>query len=422
MLMNDLRRTIYIVEDDPVTARVLSRYLESAEYRTEIYSDGASCLKAFHEYPVSLVIVDLHLPDQHGAGLITELNSAEEPPAILVHTADASSEQIIDTMKLGVFDYFIKPVDESLLLFKVERALEHKELERVRQALSAEREIQVQKKTGFKLWQETVVYRNSDRFDASLFENLTRVLSQGKGVGGLVTTVAALDALSEEKEGNRIMSAELFDQILKHADSVHSALGRFREIHGVLDSEPNLKRVSVRELRKRMEKQILQEQPSLRHRNQKLVIDTFQAPATGVDLYVDADMLLPCIKELFINAMKYSGEGSEIYMISRLERETLRTSILSSPDESWLPDGLSEGMDRRILEPFTRLHNHVDERYETLDYGLGLTYVDKVLRKHGGRLSAYNLVDYSDLGNSERLLVNVEMILPMFRASRAASA
>ncbi len=55
----------------------------------------------------------------------------------------------------------------------------------------------------------------------------------------------------------------------------------------------------------------------------------------------------------------------------------------------------------------------VFEGYDTLDYGLGLTLADKIARKHGGRISAANIVDYSDLSRGPMTKVNVTFSVPL---------
>ena len=54
----------------------------------------------------------------------------------------------------------------------------------------------------------------------------------------------------------------------------------------------------------------------------------------------------------------------------------------------------------------------MDERYGTLDHGLGLTVVEKIIRKHGGRIHAANVTDYLDFSQKPRVRVNFEIQLP----------
>ena len=104
---------ILIVEDDPVTARVLESTLEKSPYRCRVATSAEEAIAAFDESFFPVVIVDLHLPQSSGDELIQRLNDRPMVPIILVHTVESDTEKVIETMKLGVYDYLIKPVNEK---------------------------------------------------------------------------------------------------------------------------------------------------------------------------------------------------------------------------------------------------------------------------------------------------------------------
>jgi K+-sensing histidine kinase KdpD len=65
-----------------------------------------------------------------------------------------------------------------------------------------------------------------------------------------------------------------------------------------------------------------------------------------------------------------------------------------------------------IFEPFFRKVKYVHEKYKTLDYGLGLTLVDRIIRKHNGKVIMYNITDYSDINKNPIKKVCCEVTLP----------
>ena len=60
----------------------------------------------------------------------------------------------------------------------------------------------------------------------------------------------------------------------------------------------------------------------------------------------------------------------------------------------------------------------VYEEYHTLDFGLGLSVVEKIIQKHGGNIYVNNIINHSDITRDSVLNVNFTFILP-FGASSA---
>jgi K+-sensing histidine kinase KdpD len=72
--------------------------------------------------------------------------------------------------------------------------------------------------------------------------------------------------------------------------------------------------------------------------------------------------------------------------------------------------GIPEAYSRVVFEPFFRICRTVQEEYKTLDFGLGLTLVEKVINKHNGKVAVENLKNYLDNKGS---LVSFKIILNM---------
>ena len=66
-----------------------------------------------------------------------------------------------------------------------------------------------------------------------------------------------------------------------------------------------------------------------------------------------------------------------------------------------------------VFEPFYRLSKIVFEQYSTLDFGLGLTLIEKIVNKHGGEVYAENLIDHTDLKREPQTKVNLTITLPI---------
>jgi diguanylate cyclase (GGDEF)-like protein/PAS domain S-box-containing protein len=120
--------TILVVDDNRQIADFLAgKILRNMGYETLIAYNGKTALDVIRVRRVSLMLLDLNLPDTTGLDLLRKLNAeGHNVPTILI-TAHGSEEIAVDAFRLGVQDYLNKPVDPDLLSKAIARALtEHR--------------------------------------------------------------------------------------------------------------------------------------------------------------------------------------------------------------------------------------------------------------------------------------------------------
>ena len=116
-------QTILLVEDEPETIATLRSTLEGAGYRVVAAADGNMGLAlAEREQPV-LAIVDMMIPKKSGLAVLEKLKQRPGGPRVIMVTANESARHREYAQKLGVDDYFIKPLDMEELLASVNRLL-----------------------------------------------------------------------------------------------------------------------------------------------------------------------------------------------------------------------------------------------------------------------------------------------------------
>ena len=116
------RRTL-VVEDDEATRVLLQRILEVEGFDVHVASDAREARDALSEGPPDVVLLDLHLPDGDGLGLLESL-VADHPqvPCIIVSGRDEEASRVLG-LRLGADDYVVKPFSSGELLARVESVL-----------------------------------------------------------------------------------------------------------------------------------------------------------------------------------------------------------------------------------------------------------------------------------------------------------
>lgn len=113
---------ILVVEDNQTAAESLVLFLEDAGFATVTAADGASALAALDEDIISLVLLDLNLPDLDGLEVCRRMRTQAEIPIVML-TARSSEEDIVTGLECGAQDYISKPFKSRELIARVRRAL-----------------------------------------------------------------------------------------------------------------------------------------------------------------------------------------------------------------------------------------------------------------------------------------------------------
>ena len=119
---------ILIVEDDPLLWQSLQYALEGEGYSVRVAMDGAEALAASAEESFDLLLEDLHLPDSSGLDIMQEITLRHPSCMVLVMTGHATVENAIEAMKLGAFDFIIKPFHLELVFLKIRRVIEFRDM------------------------------------------------------------------------------------------------------------------------------------------------------------------------------------------------------------------------------------------------------------------------------------------------------
>ncbi|MEH3054934.1 MAG: response regulator [Patulibacter minatonensis] len=106
---------IAVLEDDPLDFAALARVLGNEQQVTH-WQNGTDALRAFAEQPaladqLTVIIVDLGLPDMHGAEVIRRIRALPNGhhPAIFALTGSSDPADMREVESAGADDYYVKP-------------------------------------------------------------------------------------------------------------------------------------------------------------------------------------------------------------------------------------------------------------------------------------------------------------------------
>lgn len=113
-------RKILIVDDDQKTRTLLKAYLEKNQYEVLLAHNGETFLSEFQRYfdELSLVILDVMLPDTDGFALCKEVRRRSNLPIIMLTASSDETDRVVG-LELGADDYIAKPYSPRELLARI---------------------------------------------------------------------------------------------------------------------------------------------------------------------------------------------------------------------------------------------------------------------------------------------------------------
>ena len=119
---------ILVIDDNWALQQALADILQDADYQVELVADGQGGLELAAKGDFDVALVDIHLPDMEGMEVLRALREIDEDLKALIMTGQPSSETAIQAVRLGAFDYLLKPMDSERLLIQVQHALAARQL------------------------------------------------------------------------------------------------------------------------------------------------------------------------------------------------------------------------------------------------------------------------------------------------------
>lgn len=115
--------SIYVVDDEQSIREGITMALES-DYRVEAFSSAETALEAVSKNPPDLVLLDIGLPGMDGMEALREIKRLYPDVLVIMITAFEALDTVISAMKLGAYDYVVKPIHMDGLEVTISNALE----------------------------------------------------------------------------------------------------------------------------------------------------------------------------------------------------------------------------------------------------------------------------------------------------------
>ncbi len=117
---------VLLVDDEERFRTTLAKMLAAEGLTAKAVGSGREALEELGRQSFDVILLDLRMPDMDGLATLAEVKKVSPGTEVIILTGHASLDAAMDIIRLGGYDYVLKPCPLEDLLLKIEAAYEKK--------------------------------------------------------------------------------------------------------------------------------------------------------------------------------------------------------------------------------------------------------------------------------------------------------
>lgn len=134
---------LLIVDDENAFRRTVAKRLMKRGIDTKQAVSGEECLEILKKDPVDVVVLDVKMPGMDGIETLHHIKKKYPKTEVIMLTGHATTQDGVDGIKTGAFDYLSKPIELEHLLGKIRQAYEKLVREEEKQKEAANKDVEI---------------------------------------------------------------------------------------------------------------------------------------------------------------------------------------------------------------------------------------------------------------------------------------
>lgn len=117
---------VLLVDDEKEFVSTLAERLEIRGLSVSVAFDGQEAMKIVEDKAFDVIVLDVRMPGLSGLELLKRIKTQKPDIPVILLTGHSATRDGIEGMRLGAFDYLMKPVDIDRLMEKMQEAVQGK--------------------------------------------------------------------------------------------------------------------------------------------------------------------------------------------------------------------------------------------------------------------------------------------------------
>jgi len=344
---------ILVIDDEAPIRSTLEEFLELSGFEVRTAANGEEGLDLLGREDYDLVLSDLKMPGVDGIAVIEWMKETRPETPVVVMSGHATVDSALRALRLGAYDYLLKPFTLDEIHRTIGNCLEKRRLRRKNVELEASnvrlREIE----------------RMKDDLLATVSHEFRTPLTAIRGFLDLLDTGHGNDLRSDQSQA--------FEAIRSSVDRLDMMIGNLLTLTECQDGgyQPILQPVPVGEF---LRECVPTQGAASPHGEPELDIEE----AAEAYVLLDTARFPLVLRNLLDNAFKFRREERPARVILRARREDSQVVLEVHDDGIGVTDALGD----HLFERFTQADMTSTRRHAGV--GLGLAVVREIVRAHGG--------------------------------------
>jgi signal transduction histidine kinase len=364
---------------------MLGSFLANLGYHTDLAADGEVATRLFKAHPYDVVICDLQMPRVEGLMVLAQVKAVDPDVQVIILTGHATLETAIEALRLGAYEYQLKPVDDMEIFARlVERAYNHRQLVRENKRLlaqlqetNARLESEVENRT-HELRAANESLRGLDR----LKNDFISVVSHELRTPLAVVTLEA-QMLTSGMQFSPEKQHEIHQTLLVNARRLQIQIDDLLDFALIERGELELKFTAC------PINQIVRDVVDLysaRAAEKHLKVTLNLPPTAQLTVVADGPRLRSALMHLVDNAIKFTPENGAVIISVHsmvLVPDTDVSAIAVSVRDTGI--GIPAETQRNLFSAFNQADMSTTRRFSGM--GMGLALAKRIVEAHGGRIT-----------------------------------
>ncbi|TGL48027.1 hybrid sensor histidine kinase/response regulator [Leptospira meyeri] len=403
------KEPVLIIEDKKENQVLLEAICKRIGMDADVAEDGKVALEMAAKRPYSLYLVDLMMPVLDGKSFIREQKKIEPNAVFIIQTAIDQIDEIIEIMKMGVYDYLLKPLHVEIVADRIEKALEYVYLKRMESLLVDEESKELKSQLEWLNYKES--HRKTNEINSELHSilNLKTTLMQGSGLGAMSTIIDSIQQMKVDLGKEYSINKEFWDLLYENHEHNIAMMSGLDLAVDLIQNNTNLVRTKSGDLLGLLPSLVESFRDEITERELKVNLPVVKQ---SVFLDLDIESMKVAIHEIFTNGLKYSKRKSHFDVFVTFVDGYFCLSAKNNIIDDEYAKQLAQS-EKKLIEPFYRIHPPVESFYskEKFSLGLGLTMVDFILHRHNGMFFIRNAIDHTTEVKADCIIA--EVFLPI---------
>ncbi|MCG6151854.1 sensor histidine kinase [Leptospira bandrabouensis] len=342
------------------------------------------------------------------------------PHTLIILITDTSQWGLTASLlkRHSVYDFIQTPVDQDHLKFTLDRSFLYLSTKLKSQFINDAENNLYKRMVEIFDWKKSISNKENENIAADIIHQMNINLFQGSGIGTLMSVVSILISKSklDQDEKNYSIPKPVMDLLSENYEAAKSMFDSMSVSQSIIDDQEQVnKKESPTKLLPIIERELDFLNEALSIKNQKINLSQIPISATGKKIRLDETKISYAIREVLINAIKYSKDQDIIYLLFFQKENFLELKVINpayqNDDGS---SGIPEKFESLVFEPFFRISSVVDDSYakfEQFRFGLGLPLVKKIMDQHLANVQIYNIENNFKNENTKDICLTIRFPL-----------